>query len=212
MNVTPSTKPVTAGQIGKLNAKIAARLLKHNEEFPSNLFQKALADDKIIDEIFNAIHKRAGVMVKTITIQGCDIEVIFFKPAYKMYDHELEKEYDLRELEPLDYSLFIKLNKEMEKDDPQFFSKFPNATHWKNDDNKSWSFAGFERDNNCNGKAFSYGYREHGLSTSTGRVDPFSHIHPPCRNNVRGWFDTVVNNRWEKTVWFVGVRKTTSAN
>jgi hypothetical protein len=212
-NVTPSIKPITEGQIGKLNQKITARLLKHKDELPSYLFQKALSDDKIIDEIFKAIHKRAGGMVKTIRMHGCEIEVILFQPAYKMYDHEVEEEYVLRELESLEHSLFVKFNREMEKEDPEFFKKFPNATCWENDDKESFSFAGFQNDNAYNGKVFSYGIPgKHGISSCEVEIRPGESTNVPCRISWReGYYDhTNTNERWMKNIWFAGVRKKAS--
>lgn len=201
--MTPSIKPVTEGQIGKLNQKITARLLKNKDKLPSYLFQKALADYSILDEIFEAIHKRAGVMVKTILVHDCEIEIIFFKPELAMRDSELEEQYALRELEPVDQYLLNKFN----QNNPSFCENYPNATHWKNE-GFLWSFAGFEYNNNSNGKVFSFDYKTRHLSSSMIKIDKIE-THAPCRNSIReGYYDnTQVNDKWRKGTWFAGLRK-----
>lgn len=72
--------------------------------------------------------------------QGSEAEVFFFKLGRYVSDVQLEKEYDLRGLEPVDpYSLAA-----VNKADPVFADEHPNGTHWKNAEGK-WCFAAFDR-------------------------------------------------------------------
>jgi len=74
-------------------------------------------------------------------------DVHFFKPEQSAYDKNgwisddnLEKQFDLRGLKPVDPYKLAQVN----IDDPAFGDKYPNATHWKNAEGK-WCFAAFDR-------------------------------------------------------------------
>jgi hypothetical protein len=67
-----------------------------------------------------------------------EIEIILFKVGYPIMDNDLEKEYELLDLNPVDpYSLAA-----MNAADPTFADEHPNGTHWKDIKNK-WCFAAF---------------------------------------------------------------------
>lgn len=65
-NMTTLQKPVTEGQIGRLNEKVRARILKHATEIPSDVFQELLGDDSLINDIFTAVRKRIDAHVDMI--------------------------------------------------------------------------------------------------------------------------------------------------
>ena len=72
---------------------------------------------------------------------GDEVEVWFFKSDRYMNDADLEREYKSHNLVPVDpYSLAA-----VNEADPAFADKYPNATHWRNDDDK-WCYAAFYRD------------------------------------------------------------------
>ncbi len=69
--------------------------------------------------------------------EGDEIEVIFFTLGRYVSDDNLEKEYGLRGLQPVDpYSLAA-----VNEKDPTFVDAYPNVTHWRN--NRSWNFVTF---------------------------------------------------------------------
>ena len=66
-------KPITDGQIGKFNEKIAARLRKNNTEISSDVFQEIVTtDDTLIDEVFAAVRKRvearSNFIIRTVKV------------------------------------------------------------------------------------------------------------------------------------------------
>lgn len=77
--------------------------------------------------------------------EGEEVEVVFFQPEKSAYnengwisDDNLEKQYELWGLTSVDpYSL-----SEVNKEDPAFADKHPNATHWK-DENGNWCYTAF---------------------------------------------------------------------
>ncbi|MDP3875127.1 MAG: hypothetical protein Q8Q22_01240 [bacterium] len=72
--------------------------------------------------------------------EGEEADIHFFKPGRYVNDSELEKEYELRGLKPVDpYSLA-----QVNVDDPSFADIHPNGTHWKNSKGQ-WCFAAFGR-------------------------------------------------------------------
>jgi hypothetical protein len=73
------------------------------------------------------------------------VEIIFFKPDLskrngRISDNDLEKEYTLRGLEPVDPISLAALNEAA----PAFADETPHGTHWK-DVNDKWCFATFHR-------------------------------------------------------------------
>jgi hypothetical protein len=70
--MTPSTEPITEGQIGKLNQNITARLLKRKKELPSNIFQQVLGDETLLDEFVASILKRidaiSNMIIRTVKV------------------------------------------------------------------------------------------------------------------------------------------------
>lgn len=72
--------------------------------------------------------------------EGDEEEVVFFKLGRWISDDDLEKEYGLRSLVPVDpYSLAA-----VNEADPAFADEHPNATHWKDSSGK-WCYAAFGR-------------------------------------------------------------------
>lgn len=63
---------------------------------------------------------------------GDEIDVYFFKIGRCIDDDDLEKEYELRHLTPVDPYTLIAVN----GDDLGFSNKYPNSTCWKDDDNR----------------------------------------------------------------------------
>ena len=77
--------------------------------------------------------------------EGGEVEVFFFKPDLtsrkgSISDDDLDKEYELRGLEPADPYALAAANEA----DPAFADKYPNGTHWKDADG-NWCFATFDR-------------------------------------------------------------------
>jgi hypothetical protein len=72
--------------------------------------------------------------------KGNTKKVVFFKVSRFISDDDLEKEYELRGLVPVDPYSLATVNEE----DPAFADTHPNATHWK-DSNGKWCFAAFSR-------------------------------------------------------------------
>lgn len=70
--------------------------------------------------------------------KGEEVEVVFFKVGRYVSDADLEKEYELRGLNPADpYSLAA-----VNEADNAFADEKPNGTHWKDAEGK-WCFATF---------------------------------------------------------------------
>ena len=71
-NMTLSKEPISEGQIVKLNQNITARLLKHRNEIPSDVFQKVLGDSTLVDEIYASIRTRVNaisdLVVRTVKV------------------------------------------------------------------------------------------------------------------------------------------------
>lgn len=75
--------------------------------------------------------------------EGEEVEVVFFKPDLSkrngfISDDDLEKEFELRGLEPADPISVAAVNEA----DPSFADEKPHGTHWKNADGK-WCCAAF---------------------------------------------------------------------
>ncbi len=172
--MTPSTEPVTEGQIGKLNQNLTARLLKHKNELPSNLFQQVLGDETLLDEMYASILKRVDAISNLIIRK---VKVNRNRSPKEMLDATGRKQYtdsgvvakmpkgEGEETEVFFFNLgrFVNDN-DLEKEydlrglkpadpysqaavneaDPAFADKYPNGTHWK-DANGKWCFAAFGR-------------------------------------------------------------------
>ncbi len=72
--------------------------------------------------------------------EGATAEVFFFRPGRYVSDADLDKEFDLRGLKPVDPYALAAVNEA----DPAFANEHPNATHWK-DDKGQWCYATFNR-------------------------------------------------------------------
>ncbi len=60
-------KPVNEGQIVKLNQNITAKLLKHKDEIPSDVFQQVLGDKTLLDDICSDVMRRVRTITKVVT-------------------------------------------------------------------------------------------------------------------------------------------------
>lgn len=69
-----------------------------------------------------------------------EVEVIFFNLGRFVSDNDLDKEYELRGLKPVDPFTLAAVNEA----DPAFADERPNGTHWKDKDDQ-WCFATFDR-------------------------------------------------------------------
>lgn len=72
--------------------------------------------------------------------EGDETKVVFFKVGRSVSDDDLEKEYELRGLVPVDAHSLCAVN----ENDQAFADKHPNGTHWK-DSSGNWCFAYFYR-------------------------------------------------------------------
>ena len=77
--------------------------------------------------------------------EGDEVDVVFFKPDLSkrngyISDDDLEKEFQLRGLVPIDPYSLASVNEA----DPTFADERPNGTHWK-DKNGKWCYAAFSR-------------------------------------------------------------------
>jgi hypothetical protein len=147
---------------------------KHRSELASEATQGVLGSSEYVDELFNVLRRRVEAVSdlisrfvsvnrdrtpdealsatdrnKYVTADvvkamprgtGEKVEVVFFKVSRDISDDDLEKEYALRGLVPADaYSLAA-----VNEADPSFADDRPNATHWK-DENDKWCYAAFDR-------------------------------------------------------------------
>lgn len=69
-----------------------------------------------------------------------EMEIVFFKLGRYVNDVDLDKEYELRGLVPVDPFTLAAVNQA----DPTFADDHPNCTHWKNKSDK-WCYAAFRR-------------------------------------------------------------------
>lgn len=72
--------------------------------------------------------------------EGDEADVIFFKLGRSVSDADLDKEYALRGLEPIDPYALAAVNEA----DPAFADEHPNGTHWKDADG-NWCYIAFGR-------------------------------------------------------------------
>lgn len=93
-------------------------------------------------EVLNATgrtqYNDSGIVIGMPKGEGEETEVFFFKLDHHVNDNDLDKEYELRGLKPVDPYSLAKVN----EDDSAFADTYPNGTHWKNEDGK-WCFARF---------------------------------------------------------------------
>lgn len=66
---TPSTKPVSKGQIGKLADNLSERISKNAEEIPSEVFQQILGDESLIEEMYQSVFRRVQAITKVVVIR-----------------------------------------------------------------------------------------------------------------------------------------------
>lgn len=177
--MTPSDTTITAGQIGKFQELLGARLRKSGLQ--SEPVQQVLASqgDAIADEMVAAIRKRveamSSIIVRYVKVDrsrtpqavlkatgrrlyttdsvvatmprgtGDEAEVHFFKLDLSerggwISDADLDKEYELRGLNPADPYSQAAVNEA----NPAFADDHPNGTHWRDADSK-WCFATFSQ-------------------------------------------------------------------
>ncbi len=93
-----------------------------------------------IEATGRAQHTDCKVLDEMPRGEGEDAKVVFFNPGLYLSDNDLDKEYKLRNLKPVDpYSLAA-----VNEADPTFADAKPNATHWK-DSNGKWCHAAFSQ-------------------------------------------------------------------
>ena len=174
MNMTPSTEPLSEGQITKLNQNMTAKLLKHKNELPSNLFQQILGDETLLDEMYASIRKRvdaiSNLIVRTATVnrKRSAKEALTATGRVQYVTDSVVAEMPngtAEEVEVLFFNLGRTVsNAELDKEyelrglkpagpfslaavneaDPAFADTKPNGTQWKNAKGK-YCFASFRR-------------------------------------------------------------------
>lgn len=199
--MTPSTEPLSEGQIAKLNQNLTARLLKHKNELPGNIFQQVLGDETLLDDFYASIQKRIDAISNLIIRK---VKVNRNQTPQQMLDATGRKQYtdgsvvammpkgEGEEVEVFFFNLgrFVNDN-DLEKEyelrgikpadpyslaavntDSAFADKYPNGTHWK-DTNGKWCFATFSH------------WSDDGRFVNVNRID----------------------SDWNDGWWFAGVRK-----
>ncbi|MFA5942775.1 MAG: hypothetical protein WC798_03860, partial [Candidatus Paceibacterota bacterium] len=82
----------------------------------------------------------ADVVAEMPKGEGAEANVVFFKLGRYISDDDLEKEYEMRGLVPVDPFALAAINEA----DPAFADEHPNCTHWK-DKNGKWCYTVFRR-------------------------------------------------------------------
>ena len=171
--ITPF-KPVTEEQIGKLNQNLTAKLLKNKGELPSDLFQKVLGDETLMDEFYASIRKRIEAISSMITRivkvnrNRSAKEALKATGRNQYVDDSVLKTMPQGEGEDTEV-VFFKIGRQISMDnlekeyalrglkpadpysqaavneaDPAFADEHPNGTQWKDGDGK-WCYAFFCR-------------------------------------------------------------------
>ena len=105
---------------------IVNRSLSHRDAIAAT-GRRQYVDDGVVQEMPNGTDS--------------SVQVFFFNFGHHvMSDDDLEKEYASCGLIPCDPHALAKVN----EDDPAFADEYPNATHWRDTDDK-WCFATFRR-------------------------------------------------------------------
>jgi len=172
--MTPSAKTTTEDQINKAVGNYRALLEKHSPEFDRDAVQQALGSKGLATDMFaifrGYVERFAGMIVRTVSVDRSrtpeqalvatgraqhtdskvvatmpkgnseEVKVVFFKVGKFVSDDDLEKEYAGRNLVPADPFSLAAVNEAYQA----FADKYPNGTHWK-DDNGNWCFAAFVR-------------------------------------------------------------------
>jgi len=172
--MTLSKKPITDGQIGKLNQNVTAHLLKHKNEIPSDIFQQVLGDDTLIDDFYSSIMKRVevitGMIIRKVAVNRAQSPVEMLKATGRVQytDENVVKTIPKGEGEETKV-FFFKIGRQINdndlekeyavrglqpadpysqakvnQDDPAFADTHPNGTHWK-DVKGEWCFCAFNR-------------------------------------------------------------------
>lgn len=94
---------------------------------------------EVINATNRAQHTDRAVVNNMPRGEGEDKEVFFFKLGRYVNDADLQKEYELRGLEPDPYA-----QAQVNTDDPSFADERLNGCHWQ-DANGNWCFAAFRR-------------------------------------------------------------------
>jgi len=174
MASTMTTSTMTDRQIERAVEIFRAQLRKHAAELPSDAVQQVFGQSEIGPEWLAVLRTRVEAVSKLITRrarvnrnrnaqaaldatgrrqytdkdvvdampqgEGEEAEIVFFNLGRYVNNADLDKEYEVRGLKPVDpYSLAA-----VNENDPAFADQKPNATHWK-DSNDKWCYTAFDR-------------------------------------------------------------------
>jgi hypothetical protein len=174
VNMTPSTEPVTAGQIAKVNELLSAKMRKHEKELPSNIMQVVLGDHSLADELLDVIRKKVELQSNMI-VRSVKVDRTFSakealdatgKNQYvadsmaksmpnatdeqvEVYFFKLGRYISMNDLEK-EYQLrgLVAVDPytlaAINQSDPAFADDKPNCTQWK-DVKSNWCYAYFYR-------------------------------------------------------------------
>lgn len=123
-----------------------AMVLRRRVEATSNLVIRhtIVNRDRSPEQVFAATGRKQYLdqdVVNTVPRgKGTEVDVIFFKVGRRLSDLDLEKEYELRGLIPVDPCSQAAVNEA----DPAFADSHPNGTHWQDTDG-NWCYAVFDR-------------------------------------------------------------------
>ena len=165
---------MTDGQIDKTAVVLGAALRKHREEFNTDAAQQSLGAKGLGPDLLAVfrgyVERFSNVIVRFVRVDrartpgealtttgrtqytdrivvaampkgnGEEAKVVFFKVDRQISDDDLDKEYESRGLTPADPFSLAAVNEA----DPAFADEHPNATHWK-DANDKWCYAAFNR-------------------------------------------------------------------
>jgi hypothetical protein len=98
------------------------------------------APQEMLDATSRNQHTDESVVKAMPRGTGDEVEVIFFRVGRRITDADLEKEYNLRGLKPVDPFSLGAVNEA----NPAFADEHPNGTHWQ-DTNGKWCFLTFDR-------------------------------------------------------------------
>lgn len=144
------TQQVLESQGAALANEFVASVRKRVEAIFNLIVRRAKADrSRTPEQALAATGRRQyvddGVVATMPRGKGAKVETVFFKLDLSergsfISDDDLEKEFELRNLEPEYPDSLAAIN----EDDPAFADEHPNCTHWK-DANGKWCYAAFRR-------------------------------------------------------------------
>lgn len=172
--MTPSTEPITEGQISKAIELLSTKLRKHKQQLPSNIVQIVLGDPSLSEEWFQIFLKKveaqSNMIVRTVKVNrtrsGREALTATGRKQYvsdsvvKAMPNGTDEEVEVCFWNIGQYISMADLEKEYElrgqrpadgfelavvnEADPAFADEKPNATQWKDEKGK-WCYAVFRR-------------------------------------------------------------------